>query len=155
MSFTISFMYNNEPMNKITKSPISRFSASGTLRDECSIVDPEFIVEHDDPTSANYAYIEAMHRYYYITDITAYRSYTQGNVTHNLWKIKMHCDVLKTFSEGILGSPCIITKTASGDFNLFLPDPNFKCQQNSLIGLQNFPSGFSDITPKFYMTFFG
>lgn len=158
MPFTIQLMYNQEPMNKITKTPITQggFTVTGTLRDGCSIVNPEVIIECNNPITQNYAYIEVFRRYYYINDIQAFRSYQdQQNNLHNLWVLKLHCDVLKTFAEGILGSPCVIVKTASNEFNLYLPDPNFKCKQNNLVGFKSFPPSFSEISPKFYLTFFG
>lgn len=154
MSFPIVFMYNNEPMNKIVKRPEERFTATGDLRDECSIVDPEFIVEVADPTTANYAYIGPWHRYYYITDITAYRSFLKDNVMHNLWKIKMHCDVLYTFSEGILNSPCVVGKSSTS-FNMYLNDSHYKCKQNDLISVQNFPQGFDLTQARFVLTLLG
>lgn len=164
MSFPVKFMYNNEPMNMINKTPTEVFSVTGTLRDESSIVDPEIIIEHENPVGgglqqgANYAYIGIWNRFYYIKDIVAFRSYEDENrVLHNLWKVSMHCDVLKTFAEGILGSPCIVAKTGGDDFNLYLPDPNLKRQQNDLHGLVNFPKGFdmSADAVRFYLTFFG
>lgn len=135
MSFTIQFMYNNEPMNKISKSPQSLFSLTGTLKDEASIVDPEILVEYASPINANYAYISSFNRYYYISDITSVRT--------GLWRIKMHTDVLKTFSQGILGSPAIIAKSSSS-YNLYLNDPDYKCQQNDVIITKAFPSGLDD-----------
>lgn len=137
MSLTINFMYNNEPMNKISKSPSTLFSLEGTLKDEASIVDPEILVAYSNPITANYAYIQQFSRYYYITDITSVRT--------GLWRIKMHTDVLKTFSEGILGSPAIIAKTSNrGYYNLYLNDADYKCQQNDIIITKKFPSGFED-----------
>lgn len=135
MSFSIQFMYNNEPMNKISKSPQSLFSLEGTLKDESSIVDPEILIEYGSPIAANYAYIYMFARYYYITDITAVRT--------GLWRIRMHTDVLKTFSEGILGSPAIISKSSS-DYNLYLNDNDYKCQQNDVIITKKFTGGFED-----------
>lgn len=146
MSFTIQFMYNNEPMNKITKSPQSLFSLTGTLRDESSIVDPVILVEHSDPISANYAYIAQFQRYYYIKDITAVRT--------GLWRITMHTDVLKTFSEGILNSPCIVAKN-SNRYNLYLNDSDYKCQQNDIVMTKDFPSGFDLTYANFIATILG
>lgn len=148
MSFSIQFMYNNEPMNKIGKSPTTVFSLQGTLKDETSIVDPEILVEYGSPIAANYAYIYLFSRYYYITDITSVRT--------GLWRIKMHTDVLKTFSEGILGSPAIIKKSSNSDFyNLYINDPEYKCQQNDLIITKEFPSGFNLEASRFVLTLFG
>ena len=103
-------------------------------RDESSIVDPVILVEKEDPLDANYAYIEAFRRYYYIKDITSVRT--------GLWRVTMHTDVLKTFSEGILNSPCIVAKSSSR-FNLYLNDSDYKCEQCDLVFTKTFPSGFT------------
>lgn len=157
MSFPVKFIYNNEPMNKISKNVNNEImTLEGTLRDESSIVDPVILVECPSPITANYAYIAAFHRYYFIRDISAFRSYEDENrVMHNLWRITMHTDVLKTFAEGILGSPCIVAKTGGNDFNLYLPDPNYKRQQNDRYGFVEFPNGFNYDNCRYYLTFFG
>lgn len=156
MSFPIVLMYNNEPMEKISKNPQQITSVTGVLRDNSSIMDPEFLVELEDPGNVNYAYIGPFRRFYYITDIVAYRNEIKDGVMHRLWKMKLHTDVLKTFSEGILGSPCIIAKTGGNDFNLYLPDGNFKRQQNDRYGMVMFPSGFDvENDGRYYLTFFG
>lgn len=161
MSFPVYFKYNNEPMNKINKDvSATLYTLTGTLRDGCSVVSPEIMVEYENPLDANYAYIPVFRRYYYINDIQAYRSYRdEHNLLHNLWLCKMHCDVLRTFAEGIMGSPCIVAKTGGDDFNLYLPDPNFKRQQNDLHGLVKFPNGFPETlnsdSVRYYLTFFG
>lgn len=134
MSFVIQFMYNNEPMNKIGKTPEAKFSLTGTLRDESSIVDPVILVEKDSPLGANYAYIEEFRRYYYIKDITAVRT--------GLWRVTMHTDVLKTFSEGILNSPCIVAKSSSR-YNMYLNDSDYKCLQDDIVMTKAFPTGFN------------
>lgn len=158
MAFLIEFLYNNEPMNKITKNPEQLnppLILSGTLRDESSIVDPVVLVECANPISANYAYIEAFRRYYYITDIAVYRSYEddRGNI-HNLWRITMHTDVLKTFSNGILGSPCVVAKSTN-KFNLYLNDSNYKCFAYEYVSTQRFPGGFDTENPSFVLTMLG
>lgn len=155
MSFPIVFMFNNEPMNKLEKNLTEVFTVTGDLRDDCSVTDPEFIIECEDPTRANYCWIGPFRRYYYITDCIAYRNVLRNGEMHRLWLIKLHCDVLKTFCDGILDSPCIVAKTAGNDFNLYLPDPNYKCQQNDRVGMQPFPNGFELSNTYFYLTFFG
>lgn len=138
MAFDIDFHYNNEPMNKIKKTINSGtllFTCSGVLRDESSVVDPVILIETTNPTAANYAYINEFSRYYYIRNWEAVRN--------GLWRCTMHCDVLKTFSEGILGSPCVVAKS-SNRFNLFLNDSDYKCYQDEYVSVQTFPHGFQD-----------
>lgn len=136
MAFDIQFQYNNEPMNKISKTPQDVGNPiSGVLRDESSIVDPIILVELEEMhvLSANYAYISEFHRWYYIRNWEAVRN--------GVWRVTMHTDVLKTFSEGILGSPCIVAKS-SNRFNLMLNDGDYKCNQDIYVSTQKFPNGF-------------
>lgn len=156
MAFAIDFLYNNEPMNKISKTPQDLgLTLTGTLREDSSIMDPVILVECADPIVANYAYIAAFQRYYFIRDISAFRSYKDENDNmHNLWRITMHTDVLKTFSEGILGSPCVVAKSTNR-FNLYLNDSNYKCFAYEYVSTQRFPGGFDTEHPSFVLTLLG
>lgn len=136
MSFTIDLMYNGDEINKINKSPTSRLALTGDLRDESSIVDPVVLIEYQgDLTDVNYAHISKFNRWYFITDITSVRT--------GLWRVAMHCDVLKTYAEGILASTGVIARQEN-QYNLYLDDYFFKCYQNSMIVTKVFPSGFSN-----------
>lgn len=139
----IQLKYNNQPMNKISKSLSQVVTLNGTLREESSIVDPVILVEYADPLTANYAYIPAFRRYYYIKEATVFRDNLVEGVHHTLWRLELHTDVLMTFSEGILGSPCIISKSTNY-YDMYLNDDEFKCRQNNLFGYQRFPKGFND-----------
>ena len=144
----IVLMSSNEPKNTINKSPTTVTTLAGSLKDGASVTDPVVLVEMASLPAANYANIPDFgNRFYYIKDIV--------NVANTLWEIHLHVDVLKTYASAIMNAPCIIAKTASNDFNLYLPDPNFKCQQDERIGMQNFPSGFDTENAHYYMTFFG
>lgn len=144
----IVLMSSDEPKNTINKSPATVATLNGSLKDGSSVTDPVVLVEMASLPAANYANIPDFgNRFYYIKDIV--------NVANTLWEIHLHVDVLKTYASAIMNAPCIIAKTASNDFNLYLPDPNFKCQQDERIGMQNFPSGFDTEDAHYYMTFFG
>lgn len=144
----IVLMRTTEPKNRINKQPATVTTLSGSLKDGASVTDPVVLVELANLPAANYAQIPEFNgRYYYIKDIV--------NVANTLWEIHLHVDVLRTYSSAIMAAPCIISKTASNDFNLYLPDPNFKCQQDERIGMVNFPGGFDTENAHYYMTFFG
>lgn len=145
---TIELMLNSLPKNQVTKTP-ERVGdpLSGTLKEGSSVTDPIFLIQAAALPACNYARIADFNRFYFIRDIV--------NTNTDLWEVHLHVDVLFTFKDAILNSPCIITKTASNDFNLYLPDPNFKCQQNTLCGMQSFPSGFNLDDARYYVTFFG
>lgn len=141
-------MRSTDPKNRINKQPTTVTTLSGYLKEGSSVTDPVIMVEMQSLPIANYAQIPDFNgRFYYIRDIK--------NVATNLWEVHLHVDVLKSYQNAIMSAPCIIAKTASNDFNLYLPDPNFKCQQNERIGMQNFPKGFDTDDAHFYMTFFG
>lgn len=146
MAFEIKLMYNNEPMNKISKTPQEISTVTGVLRDESSVVDPVILIETSNPISANYAYIEAFSRYYFIRNWEAVRN--------GLWRCTMHTDVLKTFAQGILGSPCIVGRSTSKK-NYFLNDNMLLRQQNEYVFSQNFPSGFNLNNSRFILALIG
>lgn len=134
MSFAINFMYQPNELNKIRKSPTTILSLEGTLRESTSIVDPEIMIEYNGTfTGINYAYIATFQRYYYVTDIIS--------VANKLWTVKMHCDVLMTYADALLSTPCITSRQAK-DWNLYLNDGQLQCTVKSHIMTKRFPSGF-------------
>lgn len=146
---TIDFYNNSSPKNAINKniSAIQGGTLAGTLKEGSSIADPVILIESATLPAGNYVHIADFSRYYYIRDIV--------NTNTNLWELHLHSDPLYSFRDAILDAPCMITKTASNDFNLYMPDPNFKCQQNTKVGMVPFPSGFSIDNARYYVTFFG
>lgn len=134
MSFSITLMNNRDELNKITKNPITVMTLTGTLREQTDIVDPEINVEYSGTlTNVNYMYISELHRYYFITKIESVRT--------GLWRIYGHCDVLKTYAEGILGTECVVARSESR-YNLYLNDAAFKVYSNPRLQCANFPSKF-------------
>lgn len=135
MSFTVHLMNNQQELNKITKSPSNVMSLAGTLREETDIVNPQINIEYNGTlTNCNYMYIPEFHRYYFITKIESVRT--------NLWRIYGHCDVLKTYAEGILGTNAVVARSES-NFNLYLNDSMFKVYSNPRLQCANFPGKFS------------
>lgn len=135
MSFSIQLMNNTDELNKITKSPGTVMTLQGTLRDEASIVDPVILVEYDGAlTGVNYMHIPTFNRYYFINDIVSVRN--------KLWRIHAHCDVLKTYSEGILGTPAVVARNEN-TYNLLLDDSMFKVESDPLLQICKFPQKFT------------
>ncbi len=135
MSFNITFMNNQEELNKITKRPSSVMTLTGHLREETDIVNPVINIEYDGTlTNVNYMWIPEFHRYYFITKIESVRT--------GLWRVYAHCDVLKTYAEGILGTPCVVARNEK-QYNLMLNDSYFKVYANPRLQVANFPNKFS------------
>lgn len=135
MSFSIQLMNNRDELNKITKTPATVMTLNGTLREETDIVNPQIIIEYDGAlTNVNYMYISTFNRYYFITGIES--------VKDGLWKIYAHCDVLKTYANAILGTPCVVARNEN-EYNLMLNDSYFKVYANPQLQVVNFPNKFS------------
>lgn len=135
MAFDIVLMNNQEELNKITKSPVTVRTLTGTLREQTDLVNPQINVEFNGTlTDVNYMYIAEFHRYYFITKIESVRT--------NLWRIYAHCDVLKTYSEGILGTEAVVARNENS-FNLLLNDSFFKVYANPRLQISRFSGKFT------------
>ena len=135
MSFSITLMNNQQELNKISKTPATVMTLTGTLREETDIVDPEINVEYNGTlTNVNYMHIPELHRYYFITKIESIRT--------GVWRIYAHCDVLKTYAEAILGTECVVARSESR-YNLYLNDAAFKVYSNPRLQCANFPNKFN------------
>lgn len=101
--------HNSSPNNKIGKTLNSETVFIGNLRDSARIVNPEIMIESENLTGYNYAYIPIFNRYYFIEEITSYRT--------GLWLVKMKVDVLESYKNEIKALDCIIeaTENYAGD----------------------------------------
>lgn len=133
MSFNIQFYKNNSPLNKINKSLTAVSTVSGVLKEGTSITDPVILVEGA-LIDANYCYIEAFSRYYYLTDAPVRYN--------NFWEYHFHTDGLYTARAQVLAAPCIVSKSTS-NWNLYLNDDRYKCYQDPIEILKVFPQGFN------------
>ena len=135
MSFDIGLYNNTQELNKISKSPTLVRTLTGEFREEVDIVNPEILIEYDGTlTDVNYMYIQQLNRWYFITGIESVRT--------KLWRIYAHCDVLKTYSEAILGTEAVIARSESL-YNLLINDSMFKVYSNPRLQIANFPNKFS------------
>ena len=156
MSVSLSLGVTNAAVNVLDKDYTARISLSGLIKEITSIIDPVILIdmtgiedaEHNPitPVGCNYAYISDFSRYYFIRDIK--------NVSDMMWEIYLHVDVLKTYKNAIVTSPCIVSKSYNV-FNMYLNDSNYKCYQNDHVLMTKFPSGFPIDDAHFVLTCFG
>ena len=117
----IQLYKNNSSNNTMTKSLTPVTTISGTLKDECSIIDPEILVAGTSQfINANYAYIPEFHRYYYINNITI--------VKNGLYRLSLHSDVLMSFKDSIKGMNAIVARS-SDNSNMYIIDTKMKTLQ--------------------------
>lgn len=108
---------NNSEKNKINKDLTAGVTLSGTLRNESNVVNPSIVINIDNPTIYNYAYIEDFKRYYFITDYISLRT--------GIWQINLKSDVLMSFKDSILASAVLINNTETTGKNNYLSGNNW------------------------------
>lgn len=131
---TIKLYNNTSPNNKLDKT-IAQIGAtiSGTFKSDCSVINPEIMLEINDFPAANYMYITAFNRYYFITDII--------NNYNNIWTIKGRVDVLESYKNSIKNQKIIIDKSTN-NYDNYLPDENLKTNVKTKTDILNFSGGF-------------
>lgn len=131
---TITLYTNHSPKKTIGKRLSHVKSMTGTLREECDMINPSVLIENAGVISANYAYIPDFGRYYYITKITSVRQ--------DLWRVDMHVDVRETYKDSIKNNTAIIER-ASGYYNLYLKDDMLPIQSDTFTTTYTLGSKFN------------
>ena len=128
MSFGVVLYTNSSSTKVVDKQLTAVLSVSGSLRDGASVLDPEILIETDlsdtQLGAINYMYVQAFHRYYFVTDM---RMETTG-----LWLISGHVDVLMTYRAQIRNQNAIVARQ-EGVYNMYLDDGWFTAYQKPLV----------------------
>lgn len=127
---------NNSERNAIFKSLSDALTLSGSLRNESSVINPTILIETDNPSSYNYAYISEFGRYYFITDIVSVRI--------GLWRVILSVDVLMSFQSQILMLDVIISDNTSPDDETYMNGIQWQTSVKTITDVINFPSGLLD-----------
>lgn len=141
----VIFYKTVSPENVIDKAVTDATAKTGNLLEDTDIIRPS-IEFNFNPVSFNYALIAAFNRFYFVRSIT--------NTGASTWRVDFEVDPLMSFKDQIKASPCIAAKSSSV-YNLYLNDPNYKCYQDDVILMQNFPTGFEDQYSRFVLTVLG
>ena len=136
MAFDIILYQNMSEKNKLDKDIQFPLTITGTLKNDCSIINPVILaaITANAASSYNYIYIASFNRYYYINDAISIRD----GIT------ELHCsvDVLMSFKTEILNNSAIIERSET-EWNLYLNDGSFKTYANNIVLTKAFPSGFT------------
>ena len=141
----VTLYKTTDPVNVLSKTLTDAVTKTGTLKENCDVLSPSILFGFN-PIAYNYAYIADFGRYYFVG-----KPINEGAA---LWRVDLTVDPLMSWKDGIKASPCIAAKSSSA-YNLYLNDPNYKCYQDDIILMQNFPSGFEDLSSRFVLTIFG
>ncbi len=132
----ISLYTSLSDKNVVDKELYHNADISGTLREDCSIINPVLKVEGLTAAQlkeCNYLYIPDFGRYYFINNIT---------LKGKLYELNCHVDVLSSFKDKIRDNTAIISRQQR-TYNLYLRDGAFKCEAGNIIQIKQFGSGFN------------
>lgn len=132
----ITLCVNSSEKNKLGKSLSNLNVFSGSLKDETSVTNPVVMMEMENPTGFNYAYIPEFGRYYFIDDMVSVRT--------GLWKVSMKVDVLESFKNSIRGISVILSDSTNIGKETYLSSKVWKSKVKELTDIINFPSGLSN-----------
>ena len=132
----IQLCSNTSEKNKINKTITTGITLSGSLRNESNVVNPSIIINIDNPTIYNYAYIPEFNRYYFITNYISLRT--------GMWQINLKSDVLMSFKDSILSSEVLINKTEITGKNNYLSGSNWVNNCKTKTDILTFPHGLLD-----------
>lgn len=128
----ITLYTNNSEKNKLEKSLSNAKKLSGKLREESSIVNPSILIQIENPSSFNYAYIPEFKRYYFITDAVSVRT--------DIWRISLHCDVLMSFKNELKATPVILSDTESTGATNYIMGEQWTSTVKTATDIVSFPN---------------
>ena len=132
----ITLCVNTSEKSKIGKNLTSMNVFSGTLREETSVTAPVVLMELENPSGYNYAYIPEFRRYYFIRDMVSVRK--------GLWRVSMQVDVLESFKNYILDLGVILSDSENTGAENYLSGDVWKAKVKEKTDIINFPSGLSE-----------
>lgn len=110
MNMNITLHINSSPENYINKSLNSGFTREGTMRVPLDVRTPVITIEFQPASQLrfiNYAYVEDLNRYYYVTNMV--------RLNNKLTELHLKCDVLMSFKNNILNGTYNISQHTTSD----------------------------------------
>ena len=112
-----------DDMRTVNKTLTSVKSVTATPTEPMNILAPTLIIDYDSTVlSANYMYIAALNRYYYIDNMDLLKG--------NRLLISCRVDVLKTYAAALTDCECIVTRSESIGAPTEIPDKNLPVDPN-------------------------
>lgn len=117
----------------MTKNLTSPVDYSGSLRDSSPVTDPVIMIETDNPSAYNYAFIPIFGRYYFIEGMTSVRT--------GLWELTLHVDPLMTYRSQLLAVSLIVEASTARGADEYLSGTPWVARVKELTDIVNFPQG--------------
>lgn len=107
-----TFVYDGEP-NRVSKTLQENEEYTGVLNATFNVLTPVVRFRTRTPVSFNYVYIESLHRYYFVSELTQ-----DGDIC----TVHLRVDVLFTYKDKILATGATLIKSENG--NKYLSNRN-------------------------------
>ena len=145
--------YNNTTdkrylVKKITQLSLAEHANPVTIKmlESCSIAKPIFKMKDVDLyMTANYCYVDSLHRYHYIDDITLENGFAYLHCT---------CDVLMSYAR-VIGGIDVIVERNEIDYNLYQADNEMMINNYTSFQRIEFAKGFDKNKQNFIMCVIG
>jgi len=139
----IQFYYNQSDERTINKQLKTGQILQGTFRNESSVINPSILVESELPIDANYCYISAWQRYYFVRNVTTIRN--------KLWLVELQVDPLMSFRNDISNYRIVIDKqTEVSNSDEYIDDNSLVANSIHFTRILNFARGFNN-TPEYIL----
>lgn len=145
--------YNNKSDKRYLKKKLELLTLQGhanpvniTLLENTSLARPTFkLADKDLYMTANYCYVDDLHRYYHILD---------REVSNGFAYIKCECDVKMSFVDQFKNNSVVVSRN-QWDYNLYQVDDRTKLYNFTSTKRIEFPSGFDKDTQQFILCVIG
>lgn len=107
-----TFVYDGEP-NRVNKILQENEEYTGVLHVPFNVLTPVVRFRTRTPVSFNYVYIESLHRYYFVSELTQ-----DGDIC----TVRLRVDVLMSYKDKILVTSAMLVK--GNDVNKFISNRN-------------------------------
>lgn len=131
----IIFYTNNSDDDTINKALTQTTTLTGSLKDNCSIENPEITIENSGMINGNYCYIPEFSRYYFIDNQTI--------LSNNRVRLSMSVDVLESFKTNILSLSAIIENSTTNN-DKYITSSLWVARQKTVSDVINFPYGLNN-----------
>lgn len=121
------------PKNKMFRNLTNEITVTGNVKDTFDILNPIVQFNYNaNFKNVNYAYIPEYGRYYFVSP-----PIISGNTVY----LKMHVDVLFTYRNIIMKSPCIAIRSSNRG-NLYFQDDYIQFEEGYRYNVSKFPYRF-------------
>ena len=139
---TVTMMSNGSDNNVVDKVVTTINTVNCALKDPTEMIDPVLKLTGDNVVSgANYCWIEALGRFYFIRE--------KRQVTAGMVELQLHVDVLMSFKDSIRRSRALV-EVVGNAVNPYIESEIWTPDVRRTTHVKNFSSGFNN-TPEYVL----